>query len=115
MDLNILKQIIILKLTIWFYRRQWMRERGGEGEREIQMLYYCFPCLLWKVTIMNYNNGLYCLTRLGMKTDNELLMRSDSHRVCWGLYSFSNEWSVVVPIFTLEDLQKPVSARLAEL
>lgn len=38
MDLNILKQIIILKITIWFYRRQWMRERGGEGEREIQML-----------------------------------------------------------------------------
>lgn len=34
MDLNILKQIIILKITIWFYRRQWMRERGGEGERE---------------------------------------------------------------------------------
>lgn len=59
MDLNILKQIIILKLTIWFYRRQWMRERGGEGERERFKCYtivfhVCYEKLQLWITIMDY-------------------------------------------------------------
>lgn len=40
MDLNILKQIIILKLTIWFYRRQWMRER--ERDSNVILLFSMF-------------------------------------------------------------------------
>lgn len=53
MDLNILKQIIILKIIIWFYLRQWMRERGGEGERDSNVI------LLFSMFVMkSYNYEL---------------------------------------------------------
>lgn len=58
MDLNILKQIIILKLTIWFYRRQWMRERGGRGREGFKcytiVFHVCYEKLQLWITITDY-------------------------------------------------------------